>query len=216
MDDKELELQLQRLRANWRVPGEPPLDSMWTRIETEVFSAPPRRTPARWLRTLLPIAATLIVGFGLGQLAPPLLRRADRVQDDQAASGNVVTRSGIPVRLTGQDEPFVGIATDYLERVTALLVTLAEESRHGQPLEYSTAQARDLLSTTRILMDSPQAGDQHLQALLDDLELVLAQIVRLPSRPAPPDVQLIDQALDQRDVIPRLRVLLAENTTMQP
>jgi hypothetical protein len=29
-------------------------------------------------------------------------------------------------------------------------------------------------------------------------------------------VQLIDQVLDQRDVIPRLRVFLAENTTGQP
>jgi len=213
MDDKELEQQLQRLRASWRVAGDPPLDSLWTRIEAEAFPAPPRRLPPSWLRTLLPLAAMLIVGFGIGQFAPPLMRTVHRIPSDPTSA----TRgTGTTVRFAGRDEPFVGIATDYLERVTALLVTLAEESRRGQPLEYSTAQARDLLSTTRILIDSPQAGDQHLQDLLDDLELVLAQIVRLPSRPAPPDVQLIDQALDQRDVIPRLRVLLAENTTMQP
>jgi hypothetical protein len=157
----------------------------------------------------------LVVGFGVGQLAPPLIRRARHASSDAAVAANA-RHNGTPTSFAGQEEPFVGIATDYLERVTALLVTLADESRRSQPLEYSTAQARDLLSTTRILMDSPQASDQHLQDLLEDLELVLAQIVRLPSRPAPPDVQLIDQALDQRDVIPRLRVFLAENTTMQP
>jgi hypothetical protein len=215
MDEKELEQQLQRLRADWRVTGEPPLDSMWTRIEAEAFRTAPRRAPARWVRTLLPLAAMLMVGFGVGQLAPSLIRRASRAPSDQAAVANTQD-DGTPARFAGQEEPFVGIATDYLERVTALVVTLAEESRRGQPLEHSTAQARDLLSTTRILMDSPQAGDRHLQDLLEDLELVLAQIVRLPSRPAPPDVQLIDQALDQRDVIPRLRVFLAENTSMQP
>lgn len=214
MDEKELEQQLQRLRATWRTTGDPPLDAMWTRIEAEAFTDLPRRRSVRWVRTLLPLAATLLLGFGVGQLAPPLIRQANRASD-QAAAGEVLG-SRASARLIGQEEPFVGIATDYLERVTALLVTLAEESRRGQPLEYSTAQARDLLSTTRILIDSPQASDQHLQDLLDDLELVLAQIVRLPSRPALPDVQLIDQALDQRDVIPRLRVFLAENATGQP
>jgi hypothetical protein len=215
MDDKELEQQLQQLRAGWRVTGEPPLDSMWTRIEAEAFTASPRHMPARWVRTLLPLAATLMVGFGVGQLAPPLIRQATRGPSDQVAAPSA-EGNGTPARFAGQEEPFVGIATDYLERVTALLVTLAEESRRGQPLEHSTAQARDLLSTTRILMDSPQVGDRHLQDLLEDLELVLAQVVRLPSRPAPPDVQLIDQALDQRDVIPRLRVFLAETPSMQP
>jgi hypothetical protein len=186
---------------------------MWTRIEAEAFTTSPRRPPVRWVRTLFPLAAMLMVGFGVGQLAPSLIHPATRAPSDQAAVN--AQNGGTPARFAGQ-EPFVGIATDYLERVTALLVTLAEESRRGQPLEHSTDQARDLLSTTRILMDSPQAGDRHLQDLLEDLELVLAQIVRLPSRPAPPDVQLIDQALDQRDVIPRLRGFLAENSAMQP
>jgi coniferyl-aldehyde dehydrogenase len=62
-------------------------------------------------------------------------------------------------------------------------------------------------------------SDRHyarLQSLLEDLELVLAQIARLPAKPDAPDVYLIDQTLDQRDVIPRLRVFLAENATSQP
>jgi hypothetical protein len=95
-------------------------------------------------------------------------------------------------------------------------VTLAAQSRDGKSLEYSATQARDLLATTRLLMDAPQRLEPHLQGLLEDLELVLAQIARLPAKPDAPDVYLIDQALDQRDVIPRLRVFLAENPTSQP
>jgi hypothetical protein len=42
------------------------------------------------------------------------------------------------------------------------------------------------------------------------------QIARLPNRPNGPDVYLIDQALDQRDVMPRLRVMLANAQDNRP
>jgi hypothetical protein len=213
MDDRELEQRLTELRASWRVAPEPPLDRMWARIEHEAFV---RAGPRRWLRTFLPLAAMLALGFGIGQVVPPLLRQAPQESAPVAASVPAGFEAGAPARLAGNDAPFVGVATDYLERVTALLVTLAEESRRGLPVDYSRAQARDLLSTTRLLMDGPQPTDPHLRELLDDLELVLAQIVRLPQRPAAPDVYLIDQALDQREVIPRLRGYLAENPTSSP
>ena len=120
------------------------------------------------------------------------------------------------MNVAAQEIPFVGVATDYLERVTALLVTLAAGTQDGKSLEYSAAQARDLLATTRLLMDSPQPLDPHLRGCSKISRLVLAQIARLPARPDAPDVYLIDQALDQRDVIPRLRVYLADHPTSQP
>jgi hypothetical protein len=177
---------------------------MWQRIEAEAFPTSVRSLPRRWARTLLPLAATLVVGFGLGQVAPPLLRSG------APAQGTLAEGPGNPTSNASQGAPFVGVATDYLERVTALLVTLASESRGGVPVEYSANQARELLATTRLLMDAPQPIEPRLTGLLEDLELVLAQIVQLPARPGAPDVQLIDQALDQRAVIPRLRVFLAE------
>jgi hypothetical protein len=213
MDEKDLERQLAELREDWRIAPEPPLDRMWLRIEGEAFG---RRGPGRWLRTLLPLAATLVLGFGIGQVVPPLLRHRDGRPTSAVATERAAPDEHPTARLAGNGAPFVGVATDYLERVTALLVTLAEESRQGQPVDYSKAQARELLSTTRLLMNGPQVTDPHLRELLDDLELVLAQIVRLPPRPGAPDVYLIDQALDQREVIPRLRVMLAENPTSSP
>lgn len=215
MNEQELERRLAELRETWRVPGEPPLDRMWSSIEAQAFDTPRERPRRTWTRTLLPIAATLVLGFGIGQVTPRLGGRSPAIPAETATGPSA---ESTPVRLASADAPFVGVATDYVERVTGLLVALADEARRGGTPSpaYSTAQARDLLATTRLLMDSPEVTNPHLQTLFQDLELVLAQIVRLPARPAPPDVYLIDQAVDQRDVIPRLRILLAENTSSQP
>jgi hypothetical protein len=208
MNEQDIERGLAELKETWRVPGAPPpLDRMWEAIEQEAFT-PPARAPSRWVRSLLPLAATLVIGFGIGQIAPRLGGRDAAVPAETTVMAATQTASEAP--------PFVGVATDYLERVTALLVTLAREPGRGQPVQYSASQAQDLLATTRLLMDTPYPLEPHLRALLEDLELVLAQIARLPARPEAPDVYLIDQALDQREVIPRLRVYLAETPTSQP
>jgi hypothetical protein len=207
MNEQDIERGLAQLKETWRVAGPPPLDRMWEAIEPTAFTAPARR-PSRWLRSLLPLAAMLVIGFGLGRIAPA----PERASADGLVEAEL---SAIPAA-ANEARPFVGVATDYLERVTALLLTLASESGRGQPVEYKASQARDLLATTRLLMDSPDPIEPQLRVLLEDLELVLAQIARLPARPEAPDVYLIDQALDQREVIPRLRVYLAETPTSQP
>lgn len=212
IDDRELVRQLADLRETWQPPAEPPLDAMWADVEKAAFPPAARPLVPRWVRPILPLAAMLLLGFGLGQLAPSLWRDRSLAPAPSSGSGP----GGTPAQLTATGAPFVGVASDYLARVTALLVTLASESRNGRPVEYSATQARELLATTRLLMDAPQPLDPRLQALLEDLELVLAQIVRLPARPDAPDVYLIDQALDQRAVLPRLRVFLAEAPTSAP
>src|SRR4030095_11354752 len=67
-------------------------------------------------------------------------------------------------------------------------------------------RAGELLSTTRLLLDSPAAAsDPRLKNLLEDLELVLAQLARLPAEHGKTELNLIREALVQRDVVPRLR-----------
>lgn len=206
MNEQDIERGLAELKRTWRAAGEPPLDQMWERIEERAFAVPVKvAARAPWTRTLLPLAAMLLLGFGIGQLSPRMFRAPGAAPDSAMTA----------LAAADDSRPFVGVATDYLEQVTALLVTVVGTSR-GQPVAYSTSQARDLLATTRLLMDAPKPLDPKLRVLLEDLELVLAQIARLPARPDAPDVYLIDQALDQRDVIPRLRVFLAETPTSTP
>lgn len=214
MDEKDLQDQLAKLRDSWRVPRDVPLAQMWEVVEAQAFRPLEKRPGSPWIKTILPLAATLLLGFGLGQLGPALLRKPAEAPVSAAAES---ARPDVKqAQWMGEQPPFVGVATNYLERVTALLVTLTDEARRGQPLDQSNERARDLLATTRLLLDSPEITDTHLRDLLDDLELVLAQVVRLPRRAAAPDVYLIDQALDQREVLPRLRVILAESTPSGP
>jgi len=96
-------------------------------------------------------------------------------------------------------------AAQYLTRAEALLTGFRTETRVGQRDVQFAAQARDLLATTRLMLDSPAATDARLKGLLEDLELVLAQIAQLPPGGDTEDVQLINQGLEQHSVLLRLR-----------
>jgi hypothetical protein len=65
--------------------------------------------------------------------------------------------------------------------------------------------ARDLLASTRLLMDSPAGEDPGRRQLLEDLELVLAQIVQLdPNAPAEDRAQL-QRSIAREQVLTRIR-----------
>jgi len=55
------------------------------------------------------------------------------------------------------------------------------------------------------MMDSPAARDPRLKSLLEDLEVVLAQIAQVPAGRAGEDVDLITQGIEQRSVLLRLQ-----------
>src|SRR6266478_2016048 len=84
----------------------------------------------------------------------------------------------------------------------------AEARSPSVPAAQFSRQARDLLATTRLMLDSPAARDARLKGLLEDLELVLAQIAQLPAGGDKEDVQLITQGLDERSVLLRLRTAI--------
>lgn len=68
-----------------------------------------------------------------------------------------------------------------------------------------SAWARDLLGTTRLLLDSPAGRDPARRALLETLELVLVQIARLPRADTPDERAFIERAIRRGDLMARLR-----------
>ena len=68
--------------------------------------------------------------------------------------------------------------------------------------------AKGLLSNTRLLLDSPAGDDPRRAKLLQDLELVLAQIVQLAPDARAEDRQLVEGSIQQALVMTRLRTAI--------
>jgi hypothetical protein len=97
------------------------------------------------------------------------------------------------------------VATEqHLARAEALLTGFASGAG-GARAPTDSVWARDLLTTTRLLLDSPAGADPARRELLETLELVLVQIARLPRADSPGERALIDRAIRQGDLMTRLR-----------
>lgn len=193
------------------------LDTMWTAIESKAFRADiggrvsdrdssVRSIARRWLspRNVLPIAATLLLGVAIGRIT---------ARGSNASDGADVSRRMTQVESQTVPAMYQATTSRYLGQTAALLAALpAEVHASGGADERFVGRAHDLLLTTRLLMDSPAADDARIRGLLEDLELVLAQVVRLPSNGArgKSELELIRQGLEQRDVMPRLRTAVAD------
>ena len=121
------------------------------------------------------------------------------VRESTERSATAVNRAPLPYRVA---------AGEHLMRAEALLVSLRSDLRSGRRDTTIAVWAGDLLGTTRMLLDSPAGEDRQMKRLLEDLELVLAQIARLHQATGEAaDLELIDEAVRQRQVMTRLRAL---------
>jgi hypothetical protein len=97
----------------------------------------------------------------------------------------------------------------HLSEAEALLTSFRTRSAADQQMDAQLGSwARELLSNTRLLLDSPIASDPQRRPLLEDLELVLVQIVQLSPGSTPQDRELIEKTLQQDHVMTRLRTAI--------
>lgn len=99
-------------------------------------------------------------------------------------------------------------ALQTLAQAEALLTAYrgAENVRDPQAMQQAARWARDVLSSTRLLLDSPAGRDPQMRTLFTDLELILAQIVQLSGTPLQArERELIEDAMRDRDLLPRIR-----------
>jgi anti-sigma factor RsiW len=148
------------------------------------------------VRVALAAAAVLLVGVGLGRMSQKPVR----------LPGSVVTAPSPATPLTS--DAYRVAVVQHLNRTEALLTSFRASAASGQ-VDADLAQwAGQMLTTTRLLLDSPAADDPRLKALLQDLELVLAQISSLPRRNENTEVDLARRAMDESRVLPRMRTLV--------
>jgi hypothetical protein len=202
MDDNRLDELLDDAARTYRAPPEAPLDAIWSRVEAEAFAARPaaRRTPG-WRAFAGAIAATLVLGVLIG--------RTTMKRQVAAEAAPVARATGAALASTTPGDPYQRTTQEFLGRAAVLLAALPSDGRRGADDRRLTEQARQLLGTTRMLLDSPVGREPEMRDLLDDLELVLAQVARLQPSHHGETLTLINEALEERDVVPRIRSAVA-------
>jgi hypothetical protein len=202
MDEEELDSAWREAARAYHEPPATPRDEMWQAIQHREPRPASRSAQVR-LRPWLPLAAAavLALGIGIGRLSnhgEGSVTEIPAVQK-QAARLNPTAYRLAAVEHLGQSEEFLT-----LFRTSVSL---------GTNERLASATARQLLVTDRLLLDSPAASDPKLRVLLEDLELVLAEIAQLAPEPRPQDVELIRRGIERGGVLSRLRTAVPAGTT---
>ena len=193
-EDPKFEQWLQNAARTYHTPQPTPRDVMWKRIEDarrnkHVIELRP------WMRWAVAAAAVLILGIGIGRCS---------AHRSAAPSGATTVATADSTTAAQSDLIYQVAATQYLSHTEAFLTSFRADigSQGAANSARFARQARDLLSTTRLMLDSPAGKDQRLRSLLEDLELVLVQISQSEGGH---DRDLITQGMNQSNVLPKLR-----------
>lgn len=212
LDQKIRELAQQSYGLPTSTSHSIPRDDMWQAIQARrgvtetratdtspviVRQFVPRQQRRPWA-VVAAMAATLAVGVAIGRVV------TDRgpATTVELADNRTVSASGaadvLPVMLAQ-------LTNEHLERTEALLVSARQDLHRETPDAMLGAWARDLLSTTRLLLDTEQLTDPRLRRLLQDLELTLALIQQAQASGRAADVESVRDDLDSGDLLLRVR-----------
>jgi len=136
-------------------------------------------------------------------------------RSDDGAKGPPKQKGGGPERQSTPDagndisaRAYSVAAAQHLTEAEAMLTAFKGDLSQGRMDAEISAWGKDLLSNTRLLLDSPAARDPARRRLLQDLELVLVQIVQLSPKSSARDRDLIKGALTDDQVLTRLRTAI--------
>jgi hypothetical protein len=206
MDDREdrLDERIRDAAQEYHRPPATPRAEMWEAIQAGRRAAEERPLPIRPgyrspLRLVFGIAALLALGIAIGRISVP----AGTVPAPQPT---IAAAPGAPSGTAGEQrergEAAARFATD--DHLIQVETFLTEFGTAPVQAEFDR-QAQDLLTDTRMLLDSKRVVDPRTRKLLEDLELVLAQIATLDPRGRSKDRDLIADGLAQSHLRTRLR-----------
>jgi hypothetical protein len=171
--------------------------AVWQRIEGRLerrrrwwWKFPVTTWRAAWATAA--VTALMVIAFAAGRFYP-----------QPRTAGTVASDSQIRQRVL-----LVAVG-DYLERSQMVLVELAN-AEGSKPLDFTSEQelARDLVSETRLYQQTATStGSAEISGILDELERVLVDISRGPSKLSPGQVEEWRQRLDAAGIIFKIRVV---------
>lgn len=195
MTDDSFNKALKEMAEEYNEPPATPREEMWAHIQTLRLQRH-RRQRSRLVRLGgwgVGIAAALVIGVGIGRRSEP---------EPPVTPDTVVVLGGNETNDATNLYQFA--ATQHLAQVEVFLTMFRLDASGGRPVEESGVAATDLLSTTRLYLDSPASENAQLRNLLEDIELVLAQIAQL-TRDNAEELTLIDESIEQNGVLLRLQ-----------
>lgn len=206
IDEERMDAMVRELADGYQRPPATPRAEIWTRIEAERAVRRGRRARSEWPRVrwttwTVGLAATLAIGIALGRMtanhepAPPVTT----VVAPEAAEGPETMPAAYRVT-----------ADEHFSRVETFLTVFGADAAAGRLSETDfEGPARQLLRRTRLLRGSPVAEDDvMLRALLDDVEFVLLQIASFSDLGDERELGFVEQGINQRSVLLRLRSTL--------
>ncbi|PYO92182.1 MAG: hypothetical protein DMD62_13840 [Gemmatimonadetes bacterium] len=201
-EDPRFEAWLRKAAESYHAPDPTPRDVMWQRIQT-ARRQKPVIVLRPWMAWAMAAAAVLILGIGIGRWTATPTGRGNPV----AVATTPLANSDSGLAAPSPDVVYQVAATQYLSRTEAFLTSFRTDlgKNHAANSARFAGQARDLLTTTQLMLDSPAGKDQRMRSLLEDLELVLMQISQLDPAHGGHDADLITQGMNQSNVLPKLR-----------
>ena len=206
MSDDRFDEWVRDAAEGYNRPGPVPREAMWQAIEAARRTATPLGHQAADARFQAPrvsgtplwrlaAAAMLLVAVGIGI--------GYQMKGDSPAQVATAPAPDAPSAMA----PLTGYEVKAAEHFTAaeMLLTSFQATRDAETAAAVRAWARNLLSSTRLLLDSPAASDEQRRYLLEDLERILVQIMQLaPDAPAS-DREYLERTITRGEVLTRIR-----------
>ena len=239
-EEKFQEFLERELRDYNAPPAETPKDAMWEVIAQARAArrATPLRRPMRVYAPWIGMAATLLIGVGIGrymmrdaatpaQIAAaqdslPPIAPATLVRDTAVSAAPLIevevptqrlasrdasrgTPRALPAATRAEPSTPVSLASrTHLQRAEALVSVVSATPADAVMDSLTGKWAREMLTNTRLLLDSPAGDDPVRRRLLEDLETVLVQLVQRSGASAD-DREILDRTLERTQLLTRLR-----------
>ncbi|HET8769836.1 MAG TPA: hypothetical protein VFM71_02525 [Gemmatimonadaceae bacterium] len=136
--------------------------------------------------------------------APATRVAAVDAPDTRSVAPSSIDNPAVPAT-GGRLSPTYEVASQrHLQRAEALVAVVAAAPRDPMMDSLTSLWARDVLTNTRLMLDSPVGDDPIRRRLLEDLENLLVQLVQRSGSPVE-ERALIDRTLQRTQLLTRLR-----------
>jgi hypothetical protein len=156
----------------------------------------------RWAGLAVAASATLLLGVGIGRMTAP----TPAGDDVPVLASTSESERGVPSAAART------VAAQHLAATETLLSFVQADASAGRFDEQVGSWGRGLLVETRLLLDSEVGRDPALRELLEDMEVILAQVAILADTKAPArgreELKLIARGVQEQQMMTRIQTAL--------